>query len=880
MGALAPISPWIPEDDLLLKNAVEAGASLESLAKGAVQFSRRYTVRELEERWHSLLYDPVISAEAAARMVELAATSFPSKASRCGNAKDNACLPGKRKTESVRSCYYAMRKRICNEPFHSMDLSFLVAQDDNNCLENGYEPLSENCMLGDPISNHFGFQEPTMETMHHSFPQIMVDDTAASSVAGTANAYHSGLQSRGENGFPAEQSIVQEDIPHVLEENQCLVGICSRVEELGQPKELLMCNMYEADNLDANPPSSFDQINNNAENVCSGFGGSQVFNSPISDCGASFQNLGYSSPLPEMPIWRTIEGISDPNVPVDVFPAEKDNADGKNTSSLRYDIGHLDFELNDQIPCDEVKCPSTEGYLEELSNSLLDFSNDDELFLDVDGKDVIDKSYYDGLSSLLLNSPSDANHDHMPNTTDADLYLALTDGAYSGEPNDLGGPHPGGHLVGISEVQMLSSTSSLNSQNPELRDGVICCVLNTEDPEIPSNEDVILPNQMLPPLPTTAQRKFHDVKNQPCSFLKDLSDNQKPSESISGLMSRERKNLGQSQFLPRTGLDRQISGCGVQFEFPKGEAVHAVSRGAGLAFGGPSQTKSANVSTKAVLHNSLEEECLEAELERHLNYNSNDSFQGKLSNGSKSFKSQPWTNASSSKQESDVGATIQNHQGLHAELGSIDVDLGETVVNPSISDQEEEPFEGDEDLPYFSDIEAMILDMDLGPDNKDIYFNKQVSRYQHEDAKRTIIRLEQSAHATTQRAIASHGAFAVLYGRHSKHYIKHSEILLGRATEDATVDIDLGREGCANKISRRQALIKVDDLGTFYLKNLAKSSIFVNNNVVAYDQSRRLSSGCVIEIRGMPFIFEANQTCLKQFVDNINSSSQTQEHKL
>ncbi|KAL9275817.1 Microspherule protein 1-like protein [Drosera capensis] len=71
MGALAPVSPWIPEDDdFILKNAVEAGASLESLAKGAVQFSRRFTVRELQNRCHALLYDPVISADAAARMIE------------------------------------------------------------------------------------------------------------------------------------------------------------------------------------------------------------------------------------------------------------------------------------------------------------------------------------------------------------------------------------------------------------------------------------------------------------------------------------------------------------------------------------------------------------------------------------------------------------------------------------------------------------------------------------------------------------------------------------------------------------------------------------------------------------------------------------------
>ncbi|KAK1353461.1 hypothetical protein POM88_052596 [Heracleum sosnowskyi] len=38
-----PSTPWIPEDDLLLKNSIEAGASLEALAKGAVKFSGALT---------------------------------------------------------------------------------------------------------------------------------------------------------------------------------------------------------------------------------------------------------------------------------------------------------------------------------------------------------------------------------------------------------------------------------------------------------------------------------------------------------------------------------------------------------------------------------------------------------------------------------------------------------------------------------------------------------------------------------------------------------------------------------------------------------------------------------------------------------------------
>lgn len=41
---------------------------------------------------------------------------------------------------------------------------------------------------------------------------------------------------------------------------------------------------------------------------------------------------------------------------------------------------------------------------------------------------------------------------------------------------------------------------------------------------------------------------------------------------------------------------------------------------------------------------------------------------------------------------------------------------------------------------------------------------------------RAIVRLEQGANSYMQRAIASHGAFAILYGRYSKHYIKKPEV--------------------------------------------------------------------------------------------------------
>ncbi|KAJ6398386.1 hypothetical protein OIU77_019229 [Salix suchowensis] len=186
---------------------------------------------------------------------------------------------------------------------------------------------------------------------------------------------------------------------------------------------------------------------------------------------------------------------------------------------------------------------------------------------------------------------------------------------------------------------------------------------------------------------------------------------------------------------------------------------------------------------------------------------------------------------------------------------------------PSTSNQEESG--SDDDVPSFSDIEAMILEMDLCPDDSDSFNNHEVSRYQNEDAMRAIIRLEQCAQSSMQRAIASRGALAVLYGRHLKHYIKDTEVMLGRATEDMDVDIDLGREGPANKISRRQALIKMEGDGSFFLKNLGKSPMFLNGKELTSGQSMGLRSSSLIEIREMAFVFEVNRKSVTRHLVSV-----------
>lgn len=61
---------WKPTDDLLLINAVLQTTDLTSVHLG-VKFSCRFTLREIKERWYSLLYDPVISKLAWQAMRQL-----------------------------------------------------------------------------------------------------------------------------------------------------------------------------------------------------------------------------------------------------------------------------------------------------------------------------------------------------------------------------------------------------------------------------------------------------------------------------------------------------------------------------------------------------------------------------------------------------------------------------------------------------------------------------------------------------------------------------------------------------------------------------------------------------------------------------------------
>ncbi|XP_010419214.1 PREDICTED: uncharacterized protein LOC104704902 [Camelina sativa] len=202
---------------------------------------------------------------------------------------------------------------------------------------------------------------------------------------------------------------------------------------------------------------------------------------------------------------------------------------------------------------------------------------------------------------------------------------------------------------------------------------------------------------------------------------------------------------------------------------------------------------------------------------------------------------------------------------------SPDIEICEQTLSAKIdinaSEEKYNEVERDEDLPSFSDVEAMILDMDLEPIGQDRY-ELAASRYRNEEMARMIMRLEQSAESYMNRDIAAHGAFALLYGS-SKHYINKPEVLLGRVTGEYPVDIDLGRSGSKTKFSRRQALIMLKQNGCFEIKNLGKFSIWINDEEINHGEIVALKNSCLIQIREISFIFEMNEKAVKKYLNGI-----------
>ncbi|PNY12393.1 embryo defective 1967 protein, partial [Trifolium pratense] len=701
------------------------GASLESLSRGVVAFSRRYSLAELRERWGSLLYDSDVSGEASAAMTKLEIAKANGNEIKEASAAD-AAAP-KRKRQSIRRMYYTMRKKIRTEVFfNTVDM----ALHDEMCIENN---VTEKNIGG-----------PGFNNINHSLNK---------------------------------------------------------------------------------------DVNNNLFNY-----GNQL--------GLVGSGVGSSHSMSEDPLWKTIEDVSAPNMPVHV--------------SLENENGGS--ESKEKIP--------------HGSDALLNSANGDELmFMNIDEK-----------AETAANKKSDDNVERSPcgiqgdDTSGvgepqklvAETKLAMANGP-SAELEDVAistGSSQGDSDFVFDCGNEVQSSGAAQSSHPKPANEFRFCSLNTEDPNVPSdgaedvNESTGVPISLSAPVvvvpssvnvssvvgPSSANISAVVVPNiltpTPISIVKEVGY---PDSSISNQRRNEpdrslkRKDIPSKSFVAsqsvRPGLvpninSRKENRAAPKTENPAKNLISAVSRQSNVIVN-PTQSRIVHANAKHSSYGLPAQEVIIA---------------------------LPSPDDTHPKEEEH-----KNLPDMEAKLRCIDQERGDDDDDDSDEDENDDEHE----IPYFSDVEGMILEMDLDPADQDTNASTEVMRFQCEETKRTIMRLEQCAQSFVRRNIASRGALAVLYGRNLKKYIYKPEVIIGRSTEDTAVDIDLTRAGpYTHNISRRQASIRLDADGSFILKNLGKKSIFLNGKEIPKGHQRGLSDGSFIEIRDLSFIFDLNKECVERFIED------------
>ncbi|CAM8894187.1 unnamed protein product [Rhodiola kirilowii] len=734
MEIVQPPTPWIAQDDVLLKNAIESGASLEALAKCAVRFSRRFTLRELRDRWHSLLYDPCESVRASIRMTELEHSNggHASKLCKLASIKESGEKSTKRKAESIRRKYYAMRKRVRGQLID----------------DNGFDFFGGPSVYGHADQGLYDCHLPVELAPNDSY--LLAD--------------------------------------HVITK--------SGLSELGKETMMLMEPVRDKDGLKADNVSmkmlpNYDLMYSDAGDVCAEFGEQeqQFFISPISVSLARLNSVGVSSPTSREPIWKMTKDVS---APVSINPQDKTQ----------------DTENRPNIPDDDHGCllnPANEGGFH---------------FMDEDGSASVDKSCYDNLNSLLLSSPIYTHEEFVPNdsssiTKDAvctlptHVAISPTTSDIAAKPLDSG--------IGIRnsvclDVLMSSPSSVQKTHCSDIRDLNLPCIFNTEVEEVPNNDDIF-------PIGVIAgTQMLSQNTNVTAPVVASLKGNERVLDMKVGNLSQPVIVLGARPVKLLKDCSNQTTKLKIKADFPDTMALVGVhAKNSQIV---PDNRKAARSTCSGALGN----------------------LEGKA--GVADFK----------------------------KPDAPEMKFGELALPKQLSEPfspSEEELESDDDVPYFSDVEAMVLEMDLCATDQDPFTCNGVSQYQDEATKKQIVRLEQCARSYMDRRMESHGAFAVLYGRRLKHYIKKPEVILGRATEDMEVDVDLAREGRANKISRQQASIKLEADGSFTVKNLGKFPISVNGRELATGQFMTLGLSNLIEIRGMGFIFEANRRSVHRFLTSV-----------
>ncbi|KAK3270140.1 hypothetical protein CYMTET_21448 [Cymbomonas tetramitiformis] len=218
----------------------------------------------------------------------------------------------------------------------------------------------------------------------------------------------------------------------------------------------------------------------------------------------------------------------------------------------------------------------------------------------------------------------------------------------------------------------------------------------------------------------------------------------------------------------------------------------------------------------------------------------------------------------------------QQDNGSATADAAINPASAEQQTNPAVEDASgrcnDNPGEDSSCLPpAFSDAEVAIIAADDKADPREkrprscdesIAKLQRISRSKHRvtnpEELRVVSRLERTAVDSTARKLTKSGALAAMAGLNTTFLIKKPEVTVGRSTDGLQVDIDLSEEGNASKVSRKQALIRLDD-GVFEIVNVGRRNILVNNCILETDKRRRLENHALIEVCSLRLLFQVNE---------------------
>ena len=148
--------------------------------------------------------------------------------------------------------------------------------------------------------------------------------------------------------------------------------------------------------------------------------------------------------------------------------------------------------------------------------------------------------------------------------------------------------------------------------------------------------------------------------------------------------------------------------CGSKInELPNNHSSNTLSRSEVIASSGLGRSNSLTNKTHTALHANPKEKLVNASFVKHQSNNvaSLSHENPSLGNG---FIDHVQPNGSCLRQEQNVALPVVDNKLQHAEMGSTEVLRSERVVIPENLDGEEQYIESDNDIPYYSDIEAMV----------------------------------------------------------------------------------------------------------------------------------------------------------------------------